>query len=126
MHFWLVLETRHTPAHLGTWMCKDVFVPGQRVHVVMPVGLLESIDRAKNLGESRGSFVRRTLEQALGEPHRAPLTEGIGTSGENPAAGGVEGASSKPAPAPARAPAGPRVSSAALERQALLNRSKGL
>lgn len=47
-------------------MCRVVLVPGQRVHVVMRPDLLEAVDAAKGVGQSRGDFIRRTLEQALG------------------------------------------------------------
>jgi hypothetical protein len=46
-------------------------VPGQRIHIVMEPGLLAAVDKAKGIGESRGHFVRRVLEQALGDSSTA-------------------------------------------------------
>jgi Arc/MetJ-type ribon-helix-helix transcriptional regulator len=52
---------------------------GLRVHVVMSPDLVERVDRAKAMGESRGEFVRRALEQALGK-------EGTTLPGQQPTA----------------------------------------
>lgn len=48
-------------------MCYDVPM-STRLHIVMPDGLLARIDAALGPGQPRADFIRRAVEQALGEP----------------------------------------------------------
>lgn len=61
---------------------------GTRIHVVMSADLVARVDAARREGQSRGDWVRRAVERALGDGQdggaREALSEAVPAPAEQP------------------------------------------